>query len=201
MKLYIVRHGMRLDYEDKSWKATAERPFDPPLSPTGFRQAAQTGGYLAGEGITAVYASPLIRAMQTATEIAEQLNLPIHVEPGLTEWLNPKWYDYSAGTFSAATLAHSYPIVRGYVPLAQPRYPEQEEKICRARCTFVGRQLAREATGNIVLITHGVCVLNMVEGLTGSRAGAKDGVCAVNIVQPKWTGGWQLEKVVTSHLV
>lgn len=199
-KIFIVRHGMRLDHEDKNWKETAERPFDPPLSANGLKQAEQTGRYLQGQGITAVYASPLIRAMQTATEIVEFLDLPICVEPGLIEWLNPKWYDYSAGAWPLDVLAQSYPIQRGYVPLVRPRYPENEEEICRARCAFVGRQLAQEATGNILLVSHGVCVLSLVEGLTGGRAGAKDQTCAVNIVEKKWSGGWQLAEAVTAHL-
>lgn len=199
-KLYIVRHGLRLDHENTSWKATAERPFDPPLSPNGFQQAQQTGQYLRQHAITAVYASPLIRAMQTATGIVEHLDLPIRVEPGLIEWLNPKWYDYSAGAYPLKTLAQSYPVARDYEPLLRPRYPEQDEETSRARCTYVARQLAHEATGNILLISHGVCVLNIVEGLTGGRAGAKDQTCAINIVAPKWTGGWQLAEAITSHL-
>ena len=88
-KLYVIRHGSRVDHEDRSWGKTAERPHDPPISEKGWRQARQTGRYLQDKGITAVFASPFIRTIQTATAICDALDLPIFVEGGLSDWLNP----------------------------------------------------------------------------------------------------------------
>ncbi|MCB0036292.1 MAG: histidine phosphatase family protein [Anaerolineales bacterium] len=201
-RIYVVRHGMRLDHEEKSWGKTAARPFDPPLSANGLEQARQTGIYLKQMDITAVYASPLLRTIQTATEIVKTLDLPIHVEDGLVEWLNPKWYDFSAGMLDLEGLTADYPYLNlSYQPLVRPRYPENDETLCRDRCAFVARQLSEENEGDILLITHGACVMNTIQSLTGSREGANDKTCAVNVLRKKTLGGgWTLESSTIEHL-
>lgn len=201
-RIYVVRHGMRIDHEDRSWGKEAPRPFDPPLSPTGLEQAWQTGLYLKKFEITAVYASPLLRTIQTAAEIVKTLDLPINVEGGLTEWLNPKWYDFSEGMLKLPHLLADYPRLNlAYRSLVRPRYPENDEAICRERYGFVARQLAEESTGDILLITHGAGVSNIVQALTGSREGANDKTCAVNVLRRKLLGGgWMLESSTAEHL-
>ena len=39
-RLWLVRHGSRRDFEEPEWAARAARPFDPPLSARGRREAA-----------------------------------------------------------------------------------------------------------------------------------------------------------------
>lgn len=201
-KLFVIRHGMRIDHEEKGWGKTAERPFDPPLSETGEMQARQTGVYLKQFEITAVYASPLLRTIQTATGIVAALDLPIFVEGGLVEWLNPKWYDFSAGMLPLEALREKYKALDlGYRPLVTPRYPEPTEAMCRERIGYVARQLAAEHEGNIALITHGAGVVNLVQALTGSRDGSNDKTCAVNILRRKMIGtDWTLESATVEHL-
>jgi broad specificity phosphatase PhoE len=62
----LVRHGEQ-EHGDpgdtRSW-------VDPPLSPRGWRQAEAVGAGLRDEGIDAVYASPLERALETGKAIA-----------------------------------------------------------------------------------------------------------------------------------
>jgi broad specificity phosphatase PhoE len=43
------------------------------------------------EKIAHIFASPFLRTVQTANAVAEMLNLPIKLETGLSEWLNPVW--------------------------------------------------------------------------------------------------------------
>ena len=38
-RLFIIRHGERLDNVDYSWESTAERPYDPPLTAQGVEEA------------------------------------------------------------------------------------------------------------------------------------------------------------------
>ena len=38
-RLFIIRHGERLDNVDYSWERTAERPYDPPLTAHGIEEA------------------------------------------------------------------------------------------------------------------------------------------------------------------
>ena len=68
MKIVLVRHG-RPD------EGHAERPHDPPLAEEGWRQARAAAALLAGEGITRIVTSPLLRARQTAEPLAARLGL------------------------------------------------------------------------------------------------------------------------------
>ncbi|MBI4260951.1 MAG: histidine phosphatase family protein [Actinobacteria bacterium] len=58
-----------------------------PLSATGLEEARRLGRMLAGAGVSAVYASPLERAVQTAEALAAPHGLPVRVEGRLTEWI------------------------------------------------------------------------------------------------------------------
>mmetsp|Transcript_30935 Transcript_30935/g.73419 ORF Transcript_30935/g.73419 Transcript_30935/m.73419 type:complete len:512 (+) Transcript_30935:48-1583(+) len=93
--VWVVRHGERIDSVEKGWKKTAARPHDPPLTPAGFEQAAATGRALRGHRLDAIYTSPFLRCVQTATAIVEAMGPgapPIHLEPGLGEWLFNRWF-------------------------------------------------------------------------------------------------------------
>lgn len=199
-KLYVIRHGKRLDHENSSWKQTAARPFDPPLADIGHTQAKLTAQYLEGLPIKAIYVSPFIRTLQTAGPIADQLGLPLYVEGGIAEWLNPKWYDYSAGLLTPTQAQEQFPQVdTSYRPLVTPRYPEPEEAICQARVEFVARHIAQTAGGDVLFVSHGVCVLSIVERLVGRRGEAKDDPCAVNVLENGLTG-WRLAYSSVAHL-
>lgn len=78
MRLTLVRHG-RPDEGD------TVRPHDPPLRADGRRQAQAVAALLAGEGVTRVVASPLLRAHQTALPLAERLGLPVDTVDGWAE--------------------------------------------------------------------------------------------------------------------
>lgn len=120
-KLFVVvaRHGERWDYIQRdagnNWIATAPRPWDPPLSPNGFKQATRLGDHLFSKltkdlqlpPISAVYSSPFLRCRQTACQVVEALrnkqnstngsgqdyhNLKVKIEMGLSESLNESWY-------------------------------------------------------------------------------------------------------------
>ena len=42
-RIFIIRHGERLDNVDYEWELTAERPYDPPLTDDGTKQAFDAG--------------------------------------------------------------------------------------------------------------------------------------------------------------
>lgn len=75
--LFIVRHGDRWDYSHPEWRASAQRPGDPPLSTLGHQQARETGVLLdklfAEEGINAGdvtwLSSPFLRTIQTSDDM------------------------------------------------------------------------------------------------------------------------------------
>jgi probable phosphoglycerate mutase len=78
MRLTLVRHG-RPD------EGHAARPHDPPLRDDGQRQAEAVATLLADEGITAIVASPLLRAHETALPLARRLSLAIRTVDGWAE--------------------------------------------------------------------------------------------------------------------
>ncbi len=72
-RILLIRHGQS--------QGNAERRFGghtaTPLSELGHRQAEATAQALAGEGVTAIYASDLLRAVQTAAPLARETGLPV----------------------------------------------------------------------------------------------------------------------------
>ena len=81
MKLYVARHGQTLwNLQDRVCGRT-----DLPLTDIGLRQARELAEQLAPLPICRILCSPLQRARQTAAPAAEQLGLPIEIEPRLIE--------------------------------------------------------------------------------------------------------------------
>lgn len=81
MLLYLVRHGET----DWNVQRRIQGASDTPLNEVGYHQARALVPVLTGRLITAVYSSPLQRAMQTARLAAEALGLEVQPAPGLAE--------------------------------------------------------------------------------------------------------------------
>lgn len=80
MELLLIRHALPVRREG------ADGPADPELSEQGHAQAKLLAGYLAGEELDAIYASPLRRAMETAAPVAADRDLAVIVEDGVAEY-------------------------------------------------------------------------------------------------------------------
>jgi probable phosphoglycerate mutase len=80
-RVLLVRHGQS--------RGNAERRFGghapTPLSELGHRQAAATARALAAEGVTAVYSSDLLRAVETAEPLARATGLEVRRTAALRE--------------------------------------------------------------------------------------------------------------------
>src|ERR671920_988022 len=80
-RVLLVRHGQS--------QGNAERRFGghspTPLSELGRRQAEATANALAAEGVTAIYSSDLLRAIQTAEPLARATGLEIRQTAALRE--------------------------------------------------------------------------------------------------------------------
>ena len=64
------------------------------LSLEGIREAGRLAGCLARMGITAIYSSPLERALETAAPLAQLTGIAVQVDPALNEidfgtWTGP----------------------------------------------------------------------------------------------------------------
>ena len=168
--VWIARHANREDFVNPGWFNSAERPYDPPLSADGLVQAGQLAQRLKDSRIAQIFASPFLRTTQTAHILAETLDLPLKLEWGLCEWLNPDWMDSAPETQSLESLAAQFPrIDMGYQSRIKPKYPETEDE-CMGRAGEIARLLAAESTEDIMLLGHGASVLGMTMGLVAGLA-------------------------------
>jgi probable phosphoglycerate mutase len=96
-RIFLVRHGATvLTAEDRFAGAT-----DVPLSDEGREQARRLALRLAGEKITAVYASPLGRTVETATIVSSPHRLPVLTREGLREISHGRWEGMTRGEVDA----------------------------------------------------------------------------------------------------
>lgn len=201
--VWIARHANRLDFVNPDWFLTAERRYDPPLSDDGRMQAQQLEKRLKRENIRHIFASPFLRTVQTANAVAEVLNLPIKLEIGLSEWLNPVWMTEEPERLSTPALAQLFPrIDTSYTSRIAAKYPETHEKV-RERSGQTARCLATEfIPQDILLVAHGASVLGAAMGLVGeiAKTEVKASLCSlVKVVREE--PEWLLElKGDTSHL-
>src|SRR5215218_10810271 len=86
-RIFLVRHGATtLTAEDRFAGAT-----DVPLSDEGREQVRRLAERLSDDGITAVYASPLGRTVETASILAEPQGLEVQTRDGLREISHGRW--------------------------------------------------------------------------------------------------------------
>jgi len=79
--LLLIRHGLN----DYVGKRLAGRLPGVHLNEAGRKQAQAIAGLLCKAPVKAIYSSPLERAVETAEPLAQALNLPIQIRPGLME--------------------------------------------------------------------------------------------------------------------
>ena len=86
-RIILVRHGQT------EWNRVVRFRgiIDVPLNETGLAQARATGRRLASSPVTAVYSSPLSRALQTAEAIAEPHGLRVIPHQGLNDMSFGTW--------------------------------------------------------------------------------------------------------------
>jgi broad specificity phosphatase PhoE len=86
-RMLLVRHGAtELSAEDRFAGST-----DVPLGVEGRLQVELLGQRLASDSFAAVYASPLRRAIETATTVARPHDLPVTILDGLREIDHGRW--------------------------------------------------------------------------------------------------------------
>ncbi|MBE9129552.1 MULTISPECIES: histidine phosphatase family protein [unclassified Coleofasciculus] len=177
--VWIARHGNRLDFVHPQWFNTAERPYDPPLSEDGIVQAKELGQRLIGKGIKHIFASPFLRTVQTANQVANRLELPIKIELGLSEWLNPEWMKVEPERLPTDLLQERFPrIDPSYLSCVVPRYPETNEQVL-ARTRQTAQQLTAAFSDDILLVGHGASVVGTTQGLVGGTPKVNASLCCL----------------------
>ena len=148
-QLILVRHGQTVH----NVAGIAQGWNDSALSEAGARQVAALGRRLANAGITAIYSSPLERAMSTARAIAEATKLPITTLDDLREMNYGRWEGQS---FLAVRRADEE-IYRRWIDDPEVPCPNGEshnDVLARVKNAFASMTL----DGRVVAVTHGTAI-------------------------------------------
>lgn len=86
-RLFLVRHGATVSTAEDRFSGS----LDVPLSDEGREQAQRLALRLSSQVIGAVYASPLGRAVETASLLAKPHRLEVHTRPELREISHGRW--------------------------------------------------------------------------------------------------------------
>lgn len=122
------------------------------LNETGRQQARAVADKLTGAPVKAVYSSPLERAIETATPIAEALNLEVTQRPGLVEMDFGEWQNKKLKGLSRLK---AWKVVQG-AP-ARMRFPqgesfaEAQHRICQ-ELDALARQ--HDSKDMIICVSH-----------------------------------------------
>ena len=126
---------------------------DIPLNQTGIEQARRAAPLLFGLRPSKIISSDLIRAKQTAEELANLSKLPIHIDPGLRETNGGKW----EGRTGAENRADDYEkFVNWLDGNDEPAgdFGERRSEIALRAVTAIENALDQK-TETLVVVTHG----------------------------------------------
>lgn len=144
MELLIIRHGLPVRVDD------AGGPADPGLSEEGHAQARLVADFLADEGITAVYTSPMRRAVETAEPLAEVVGLEPVVDDELAEFDRDQHFYVPIEELKAARDPRYEAMIRG------EHDGEVDPVAFREIVTIaVERVIEQNPGGTVAIVAHG----------------------------------------------
>ena len=154
-KVYLIRHGLP---DFPGGKGMCIGTTDIPMGEVGFAQAAQMAEKL--PAVTAVFSSPLIRAVQTA----QAIGLPITILPDLREMYAGEW---DGLTFDEIRQRYPelYTARRLDKTILPPGAEDAEAALVRFRADL--ERAAAEATGDFAVVAHGGIIAKFLQSLTG----------------------------------
>jgi 2,3-bisphosphoglycerate-dependent phosphoglycerate mutase len=160
---------------------------DPGLGAEGREQAAALSAHLAGEPITAVYASHLRRAVQTAGPLADRLGVAVVQDEGLREWVSNATSYVGTENLKDSARAQSFREGRfedEFLP------PHNADELRRTMVATVGRIGMAHPGERIVAVSHGGATNTFLAEVIGSprRFFFNPGYCSISRVQV-WPDG------------
>jgi len=198
--IILVRHGQTEWNRVERFRGRA----DVPLNETGLAQAEATGQRVAKEWQpTAVYSSPLSRAVKTAEAIAKHFSLPVQTHPGLADIDYGEWQGL---TPDEVRIRWPAALHTWYNQPDEARIPGGENLAgLRLRGMGAVNELAaRHAGQTIVLVGHTVInriILLGVLGLSNERCWhIKQDTCAINVFETENKGFVIVSLNDTCHL-
>jgi len=150
MHLFLIRHG------ESGGNAGSDHSDDPALTERGWAQARLAARALVGEGIQRLYASPLSRAIETASEVGAVLGLAVNIWPDLAET-----WGTGHNVMTRGEVARHWPEALLPPDMPEewwPRVLPEDEAAAYARAARVERAIRQhcEATdARIAAVSHG----------------------------------------------
>ncbi|KAF8973966.1 histidine phosphatase superfamily [Flammula alnicola] len=183
-KIYIARHGFRLNWVSTAWKSPTGLPRDPPLTAYGETQAEELCQYFLSfpeeERPTAIFSSPYYRCLQTSRPLAKALGIPIYVEHGIAEWYSP--VEPGTGLHprpgpTESLQAHFPEVDASWNTLYYPSRKGESVDELHARVDAFARvfkpalhqRLPPARFRRILLITHAATTIALVRSFVGDR--------------------------------
>lgn len=169
LDLYIIRHGESLGNAGYSGKTdlTLKEGVDPVLTEKGIAQAVAAGEFLKDIDFDEFYASPLLRAARTATEIMKKQTetKPLHIMPELCEvGITPEYSGVEIDEIREFSPTAVY-VEGSETAKTRMRYDthEENEKV-NERARFVIDYLrSRYQNGEkVALVSHAAFITNLV---------------------------------------
>jgi broad specificity phosphatase PhoE len=150
-RLYLVRHGENLANITKEF---SYRAVDYPLTPKGAIQAGQTAEHFIGQGIGAIYASPLLRARQTAEILARRIAAPVYIREALRE--------INVGSLEGASTPENWALysrisAAWYAGQAEVAFPDGEDlrMVAGRFLDCLGEIVMEHSGGSAIIVGHG----------------------------------------------
>jgi 2,3-bisphosphoglycerate-dependent phosphoglycerate mutase len=174
-KLIVVRHGETPWNREKRMQGTT----DTPLSEVGQAQARALGRRLAGREFTALYASDLARARDTASIIAEHTGRELVMDSRLRE----RCFGIFEGLV-AGEIQERFPEEHARFMSRDPDYEVPGGESARGfarRCLGCLSEIAGRHRGEeIVVVTHGLVLDSLYRAALGLEHGERRPVPLIN---------------------
>ncbi len=177
--IWLARHGNRQDFVNFEWRKTAERPEDPGLSTDGLIQAHELGIRLQRESIDHIFASPFLRTIETAHQVAEVLDQTIKLEAGLGEYIKPRGFHGQPKLLTPAELHDEFVrIDQGYCDRIHPQYPETWPDLRLRTCKTI-HALTQDFPGNLLLVSHAASIKGLTLALNPRASRWDSPLCGI----------------------
>ena len=168
-----MRHGLRLDRLDNEWTDDDSIKFDPPLSAKAYEDLILIvkKNFSDFENIDYVLTSPFLRCVQTASYMAEYINVEVKIEKGLHEVL--KDYDKNKqGLIKPEDLKTIYYKINDQYKSVYNDIKSSETKDQRVdRLKKVIESIDKKS--NVLLVTHAIPARNLIYILSNKKVNLK----------------------------
>ena len=160
-RILLVRHGATIFTADRFAGST-----DVPLSSEGRHQVAQLATRLGTEPLTAIYASPLARTVETARVVAESHRLPVQAAPGLREVDHGHWEGLTRRE-AAERYPAEYDQWEAHPLHAAPAGGETGQAVLTRARTALDTILATHPGEHVLVVSHKAVIRLLVADLLG----------------------------------